>query len=198
MYRVRSARPNFNAAAWFAAPDPVKGSPMNSFSTLCLVILCTFYVVRPSGTTSIAKSAPESLIHASLDPAKILGVIDDHRANSTDVAHDGANWRGYRIEFAVPASREWKVWTGKDRNPLEQPAFAELIEGFSGVVEAAAPRAACDQKSTTVTWIGEVSPRRVFSVAILVISIKLALRAISSSSGEPPEPNTSARHSWVT
>ncbi|MEW9586769.1 YfdQ family protein [Paraburkholderia sp. DGU8] len=73
---------------------------------------------------------PESLIYASLDPAKILGVIDDHRA--FDAAntgnHDGANWRGYRVEFAVPASREWKTWTAKDRQPLSQLELAELIE----------------------------------------------------------------------
>ncbi|ACC71093.1 YfdQ family protein [Paraburkholderia phymatum] len=71
---------------------------------------------------------PESLIYASLDPAKILGVIDDHRAYSTVSQGDGANWRGYRVEFAVPASREWKVWTGSDRKGLNQLQFAELIE----------------------------------------------------------------------
>jgi uncharacterized protein YfdQ (DUF2303 family) len=73
---------------------------------------------------------PESLIYASLDPAKILGVIDDHRSFDAvrEVEHDGANWRGYRVEFAVPASREWKVWTGKDRKALNQLEFAELIE----------------------------------------------------------------------
>jgi uncharacterized protein YfdQ (DUF2303 family) len=73
---------------------------------------------------------PESLIYASLDPAKILGVIDDHRAfdAATVGEHDGANWRGYRVEFAVPASREWKTWTGKDRQPMTQLELAELIE----------------------------------------------------------------------
>jgi uncharacterized protein YfdQ (DUF2303 family) len=74
---------------------------------------------------------PESLIYASLDPAKILGVIDDHLAYEYAGDGDpskGANWRGYRVEFAVPASREWKVWTGKDRKALNQLEFAELIE----------------------------------------------------------------------
>lgn len=73
---------------------------------------------------------PESLIYASLDPAKILGIIDDHRAYVDAFAdeHDGSNWRSYRIEFAVPASREWKIWTTQDRQPLDQLAFAELIE----------------------------------------------------------------------
>ncbi|WNC90916.1 DUF2303 family protein [Paraburkholderia sp. FT54] len=71
----------------------------------------------------------ESLIYASLDPAKILGVIDDHRAYSTEFTNeDGANWRAYRVEFAVPASREWKTWTGKDRQPMTQLELAELIE----------------------------------------------------------------------
>jgi len=91
-------------------------------------------VVKPRDATSFVnyfnrQKRPESLIYASLDPAKILGVIDDHRAYSAEVAQgDGANWRGYRVEFAVPASREWKVWTGKDRKALNQLEFAELIE----------------------------------------------------------------------
>ncbi|MDR5761920.1 YfdQ family protein [Caballeronia sp. LZ035] len=72
---------------------------------------------------------PESLIYASLDPARILGVIDDHRAyGSREDAHDGANWRAYRVEFPVPASREWKTWTSKDRQPMGQLELAELIE----------------------------------------------------------------------
>jgi uncharacterized protein YfdQ (DUF2303 family) len=71
----------------------------------------------------------ESLIYASLDPAKILGVIDDHRAYGTEFTNeDGANWRSYRVEFAVPASREWKTWTGRDRQPMTQLELAELIE----------------------------------------------------------------------
>jgi uncharacterized protein YfdQ (DUF2303 family) len=71
----------------------------------------------------------ESLIYASLDPAKILGVIDDHRAYATEFTNeDGANWRAYRVEFDVPASREWKTWTGKDRQPMTQLELAELIE----------------------------------------------------------------------
>ncbi|MEW9586274.1 DUF2303 family protein [Paraburkholderia sp. DGU8] len=75
---------------------------------------------------------PESLIYASLDPAKILGVVDDHLAYDDALSGDhwakGANWRGYRLEFAVPASREWKTWTGKDRQPMTQLELAELIE----------------------------------------------------------------------
>jgi uncharacterized protein YfdQ (DUF2303 family) len=71
----------------------------------------------------------ESLIYASLDPAKILGVIDDHRAYGSEFTNeDGANWRAYRVEFAVPASREWKTWTGRDRQPMTQLELAELIE----------------------------------------------------------------------
>jgi uncharacterized protein YfdQ (DUF2303 family) len=57
-----------------------------------------------------------------------LGVIDDHRAYNLEGAHDGANWRGYRVDFAVSASREWKTWTAKDLQPLIQFELAELIE----------------------------------------------------------------------
>ncbi|AQG98311.1 phosphopentomutase [Burkholderia sp. KK1] len=95
---------------------------------------------RASGTVKLRDAASfisyfnrqkrsESLIYASLDPARILGVIDDHREYGTlQDEHDGANWRAYRVEFPVPASREWKTWTGKDRQPMSQLELAELIE----------------------------------------------------------------------
>ncbi|BBP95928.1 hypothetical protein BSFA1_10570 [Burkholderia sp. SFA1] len=95
---------------------------------------------RATGTVKLRDSASfieyfnrqkraESLIYASLDPARILGVIDDHRAyGSLKDSHDGANWRAYRVEFPVPASREWKTWTGKDRQAMSQLELAELIE----------------------------------------------------------------------
>jgi uncharacterized protein YfdQ (DUF2303 family) len=71
----------------------------------------------------------ESLIYASLNPARILGVIDDHEESKDKPAlNDGANWREYRVEFAVPPSREWKTWTDKDRTKLDQLEFAALIE----------------------------------------------------------------------
>jgi uncharacterized protein YfdQ (DUF2303 family) len=71
-----------------------------------------------------------SQIYATLDPAKILGVIDDHHEHDEKTAadHDGADFREYRVEFAVPTSREWKLWTGKDKVPMTQLDFARLIE----------------------------------------------------------------------
>jgi uncharacterized protein YfdQ (DUF2303 family) len=92
---------------------------------------------RVKGTVKLRDSAsftayfnrqkrPESLIYASLNPARILGVIDDHLA--AEVMSNGANWREYRVEFAVPPSREWKTWTEKDRTKLDQLEFAALIE----------------------------------------------------------------------
>jgi len=81
-----------------------------------------------SSPTSTARSDRKAL-STSLDPAKILVVIDDHHAYGTEFTNeDGANWRAFRVEFAVPASREWKVWTGRDRKPQDQLEFAELIE----------------------------------------------------------------------
>ncbi|KVN30740.1 phosphopentomutase [Burkholderia pyrrocinia] len=69
-----------------------------------------------------------SLIYASLDPAHILGVIDDHFPASDQLDNGGANWREYRVQFSVPASREWRTWTASDRKPTTQLEFAELIE----------------------------------------------------------------------
>ncbi|RKU03381.1 phosphopentomutase [Burkholderia sp. Nafp2/4-1b] len=131
-----------------AALGDIRRSPLSDGKPFVIVpdgyqavpVVDTFeHPLRASGTVRLRDSnsfvryfnrqkRAESLIYASLDPAKILAVIDDHRAAGTARDHDGANWRAYRIEFAVPASREWKVWTEKDRQALNQLAFAELIE----------------------------------------------------------------------
>jgi uncharacterized protein YfdQ (DUF2303 family) len=101
------------------------------------------YPPRPKGTVKLRDAASfieyfnrqksgNSLIYASLDPAKILGVFDDY-FSSEDAASEiggqnGANWREYRVEFQVPTSREWRTWNSKNREPLTQLGFAEFLE----------------------------------------------------------------------
>lgn len=94
---------------------------------------------RPQGTVKLRDAASfiayfnrqklnSSLIYASLDPAVILGVIDDHFASGMQLENGGANWRAYRVQFGVPASREWKVWNEVNRKQMSQLSFAEFLE----------------------------------------------------------------------
>lgn len=61
-----------------------------------------------------------SRIYARLEPASFLAVLDDF-GNQPD-------WREFRASFDVPASREWKLWTGIDRKPMNQLQFAEFLQ----------------------------------------------------------------------
>ncbi|ERJ35902.1 hypothetical protein L810_1159 [Burkholderia sp. AU4i] len=94
---------------------------------------------RPKGIVKVRDAASfiayfnrqkmaNSLIYASLDPAQVLGVIDDHFQASESQDNGGANWREYRVQFAVPASREWRVWNEVNRKQMTQLSFAEFIE----------------------------------------------------------------------
>lgn len=76
-----------------------------------------------------------SRVYASLEPAQFLAVFDDFSAATEAVTIGGsesvtaqADWRGFRAEFTVPASREWKLWTGANRKHMGQLAFAEFLQ----------------------------------------------------------------------
>lgn len=71
-----------------------------------------------------------SRVYASMQPASFLGVIDDHHpvtAGDSSVSVQ-ADWREFRVEFAVPASREWTLWNGANRKQMTQLAFAEFLQ----------------------------------------------------------------------
>lgn len=77
--------------------------------------------------------ADRSRIYATLEPARFLAVLDDfHTSEATADADDQiaaqADWREFRVQFTVPPSREWTLWTGKDRKPMTQLDFARHIE----------------------------------------------------------------------
>lgn len=76
-----------------------------------------------------------SRIYAQLDPARFLAVFDELDTSKPDTddealagASGQADWRGFRAEFAVPASREWSLWTNANRKHMSQLAFAEFLQ----------------------------------------------------------------------
>lgn len=62
---------------------------------------------------------------ASFDPQKFSlsfsAVIDEH-------AKGTAGWRAHVATYTPAMSAEWKVWSGANKQPQEQVAFAEFIE----------------------------------------------------------------------
>jgi len=80
---------------------------------------------------------PQSRIYAQLDPARFLAVIDDFmttgqipESEADDIAAETeqAAWREFRVEFAVPPSREWTTWTKVHGQHMSQLAFAEFLQ----------------------------------------------------------------------
>ena len=88
-------------------------------------------MTKPSGRDAKPPIASRSMFSA-------FGCLPKSQSSSTRVPtlflpptvfeSAATTWRQFRVEFAVPASREWKIWTGKDRKALNQLEFAELIE----------------------------------------------------------------------
>lgn len=96
---------------------------------------------RPQGTVRLRDAASftryvndhkvaRSRIYATLEPAQFLAVFDDFDTSSGagGVMADQADWRGYRAEFKVPASREWKTWNDANRKHMSQLGFAEFLQ----------------------------------------------------------------------
>lgn len=72
-----------------------------------------------------------SRIYASMEPASFLAVFDDFDTPIDPKAGDfseQADWREFRAEFKVPASREWTTWSAIDRKDLNQIGFAEFLQ----------------------------------------------------------------------
>lgn len=68
-----------------------------------------------------------TLLYAQIDPARFVAVINDYGPPSP-LHGVGANWRDWRVEFVVPASREWATWMKVNREHMSQIGFAEFIE----------------------------------------------------------------------
>lgn len=70
-----------------------------------------------------------SRIFAAMEPAQFLAVIDEHTpAGGNDFVTEQADWREFRVEFKVPASREWTLWNAANRKHMSQLGFAEFLQ----------------------------------------------------------------------
>lgn len=71
-----------------------------------------------------------SRIFARLDPALFLAVFDEFSevAEGDGVVWPQADWREFRAAFAVPASREWKLWNEVNLEQMSQLSFAEFLQ----------------------------------------------------------------------
>ena len=74
----------------------------------------------------------QKAIYASLDPLKFTGILNDHIPTENPVGkndQDGANWRDFGCSYIPTFSKEWNVWTGKNRQPFEgNESFAVWLE----------------------------------------------------------------------
>jgi uncharacterized protein YfdQ (DUF2303 family) len=70
--------------------------------------------------------AAHSRIYATVDPALFLAVLDDHKTDA--MLGTQPQWREFRAEFKVPASREWTLWHAANRKDMSQIGFAEFLQ----------------------------------------------------------------------
>lgn len=57
----------------------------------------------------------DSLIYGTLHPAQFIAVIND---NCSDSDEREPGWRDWRIAYLLQHSKEWKEWTGRNRQPF--------------------------------------------------------------------------------
>lgn len=62
-----------------------------------------------------------SVVYGSMDPAKLVAVLDDHARGDPD-------WRKHRVELTLQHSNEFKAWMQHNRQPKAQEDFAFFIE----------------------------------------------------------------------
>lgn len=76
----------------------------------------------------------DPLIYAQIDPARFVCVLDEHGIRGIGLEGDDGDaisapdWREWRADFTVPASREWLLWNNANRKQMSQTAFAEFLE----------------------------------------------------------------------
>lgn len=63
-----------------------------------------------------------SYIYGSLQPAQFVAVLNEHTADQPD-------WRDHRAVLTLTHSKEWEVWTHRNRQPFDgNEAFATWLE----------------------------------------------------------------------
>lgn len=101
---------------------------------------------RRMGTTTLAdlesliayvnryKHDDDAAAFVQADPATVT-VILDYDAPSKDGSQGVTGWRGDRVVYSCPLSRQWQTWTehdaGDDGDPFGQVAFGDWIEAHA-------------------------------------------------------------------
>lgn len=75
----------------------------------------------------IDHATSDSRVFCTQDPARFLAVFDEFLADE-ELVSDQANWREFRADFTVPASREWLLWNASNRKAMNQKEFAEFLQ----------------------------------------------------------------------
>jgi uncharacterized protein YfdQ (DUF2303 family) len=109
---------------WQLVGQPIKPVPEHPRATVVLRDAASLVAYTNDHKTASTR------IYAALEPAAFTAVFDDfHTAAVGDASVAAqADWRAFRALFAVPASREWKLWTERDRKAMSQLQFAEFLQ----------------------------------------------------------------------
>lgn len=118
-----------DSALVFAVPQGVKletidlekfrATPRRKTGTAAFTAAASFAAYigthATEGTTAWANFNPQT------SALSFSAVLDEH-------SKAAAAWRQHRATFTPEQSAEWKVWTGQNKKPMDQVAFAEFIE----------------------------------------------------------------------
>jgi uncharacterized protein YfdQ (DUF2303 family) len=110
---------------WELAALPVAGAPQHPKAIVKLRDAASF--VRYVND----HKAPRSRIYAAMEPASFLAVFDEFHTidpEDADGVQGQADWREFRVQFQLPASREWQLWNNANRKHMSQQAFGEFLE----------------------------------------------------------------------
>lgn len=116
---------------WGCEQLPILDTPQRCHATVKLRDAASF--IAYFNDHAVARSR----VYGCLDPASFTAVFDDFDVAASKQHEDEdknvevwqqADWRGFRAELKVPASREWLIWTNANRKHMGQLAFAEFLQ----------------------------------------------------------------------
>ncbi|RQS39794.1 DUF2303 family protein [Burkholderia sp. Bp8990] len=61
-------------------------------------------------------------VYGTVTPPKFVAIFNAPSAKA------GPGWNDHRVSYVCPLSIEWKTWTGKNKQPMNQADFAQFIE----------------------------------------------------------------------
>jgi uncharacterized protein YfdQ (DUF2303 family) len=72
---------------------------------------------------------PGTHVYASLNPVRVVAVLNDHARTPGESAYSIPDWRDHRALFVPSHSVEWTEWLAKNNKPFEgNVAWAEWLE----------------------------------------------------------------------